>query len=299
MMSAPTIMKVRCCTVSAPMSQSDGRQDGAQDDRQDPDEGSAEIAADQAAEPADDRHEQDLEGEPYREGGRLGRAQPEEHHHRSGKTANIGRHGEGRELCRERPDADQLRRDVHVAGHHPRPADMAAQDVLHEQRHDDGDGEHDEIARRRRGSRSGNDHAEGFSRRHLDGARGVVIVEPGDADEAPLEEELRGERRHREIEALDAERRKAEDDADSRREEPRYENEEQKVRIGEDGRELVAGIGADPHERACPERKLTGIAGEEVEPDRRHREDQERDHDRVEEEVAPPEAGSPRRRRRE
>ena len=49
--------------------------------------------------------------------------------------------------------------------------------------------------------------------------------------------------------------------------------------------ELVAGIGADPHEGAGAERQQPGIAGQEIEPDRRQREDQERDHHRVEQEL--------------
>ena len=47
---------------------------------------------------------------------------------------------------------------------------------------------------------------------------------------------------------------------------------------GEERRELVAGVGADPHEGAGAERQQPGIAGEDVEPDRGQREDQERDH---------------------
>ena len=51
------------------------------------------------------------------------------------------------------------------------------------------------------------------------------------------------------------------------------------------GRQLVAGVGADAHEGAGAEREQAGIAGEDVEPDRREREDQERDHHRLEQEA--------------
>ena len=54
---------------------------------------------------------------------------------------------------------------------------------------------------------------------------------------------------------------------------------------GKTRRQLVAGIGADPHEGAGAEREQAGIAGEDVEPDRRQREDQERDHHRLEQEA--------------
>ena len=42
-------------------------------------------------------------------------------------------------------------------------------------------------------------------------------------------------------------------------------------------REIVGRIGADRHEAAGPERDLAAIAGENVEPDRRDRQDQNRD----------------------
>ncbi len=55
--------------------------------------------------------------------------------------------------------------------------------------------------------------------------------------------------------------------------------------LREQRRQLVAGIGADPHEGAGAEREQAGIAGEEVEPDRGEREDQERDHHRLQQEA--------------
>jgi CRISPR/Cas system CMR subunit Cmr4 (Cas7 group RAMP superfamily) len=55
---------------------------------------------------------------------------------------------------------------------------------------------------------------------------------------------------------------------------------------GKRDRQLVAGIGADAHEGAGAERHQAGIAGQDVEPDRRQREHQERDHHGSDEEVA-------------
>ena len=50
--------------------------------------------------------------------------------------------------------------------------------------------------------------------------------------------------------------------------------------------QLVAGIGADAHERAGAERELPGIAGEDVEAERGQRIDQHRDQQRLEGEFA-------------
>ncbi len=102
----------------------------------------------------------------------------------------------------------------------------------------------------------------------------------------PRQEELRGERRHRQIEALDAQRRQAEHDADGGREKARGDDPDEDVHAGEIGGELVAGVGADPHEGAGAERQQPGIAGQQVEPDRGQREHQKRDHHRLQQECA-------------
>ena len=49
--------------------------------------------------------------------------------------------------------------------------------------------------------------------------------------------------------------------------------------------QLVAGIGPDAHEGAGAEREQARIAGEDVEADGGEREDQERDHHRLEQEA--------------
>jgi hypothetical protein len=56
-------------------------------------------------------------------------------------------------------------------------------------------------------------HAEQRQVGHADRARGRVVGEPLDAQEGPVEEELRRQRRHREVQALDAQRRDAEQHA--------------------------------------------------------------------------------------
>jgi hypothetical protein len=105
-------------------------------------------------------------------------------------------------------------------------------------------------------------------------------------DEAPRQEELRGERRHREIEALDAQRRQAKQNADRRREEARRDHPDDDVDAGEIGRELVAGIGPHPHEGAGAERQESRIAGEQIEADRGERKNQKRNHHCLNQEAA-------------
>ena len=113
-----------------------------------------------------------------------------------------------------------------------------------------------------------------------------VVVEPGPFLEQPDQEELRRERRDGEIEALDAQRRQAEGDADGGREEARQRDRHDQVHLGKDRDQLVAGIGADTHEGAGAERQLAGIAGQDVEAERRQRIDQHRDQQRPEDELA-------------
>ena len=70
------------------------------------------------------------------------------------------------------------------------------------------------------------------------------------------------------------------------RKEAREEDRDHRIEVGEDGDQLVAGIGADAHERAGAERELPGIAGEDVEAERGQRIDQHRDEQRLEGELA-------------
>ena len=104
-----------------------------------------------------------------------------------------------------------------------------------------------------------------------------VVGEPFHARERPFEEELRRQRRDREIEALDAQRRQAEQDADQHRHHAAEQEHQDDVGLRQPQREIVGGIGADRHEPAGAERHLAAIAGQDVESDRREREDQHRD----------------------
>jgi len=113
----------------------------------------------------------------------------------------------------------------------------------------------------------------------------IVVVKPRPFLEQPDKEELRRERRDREIKTLDAQRGQAEDDPDARREEARQRDRDHEVHARKDGRQLVAGIGADAHEGRRAERQLPGIAGKKVQPKCRQRIDQNRDEQRLEDEL--------------
>ena len=225
--------------------------------------------------------------------------EPEEDQHGAGHAAVEGGDGEGQELGAQQAHAHQLGRDVHVANHHPGAADPAVDEVRRGPGQHQHEGEDGVVAGHRRGGRAGEGDAEGGAGRHLDGRAGVVVVEPGDADEAPLEEELRRQRRHREVEALDAQRRQAEHDADRGREQARGQDQQQDVGARQQGGELVAGVGTRPHEGAGAEREEAGVAGQQVEADGGERPDQERDHDRVGQEVAAEERDGDQRQEEE
>ncbi len=128
-------------------------------------------------------------------------------------------------------------------------------------------------------------HAEQLLRHVLDRAGFVVIVQPLPAHEEPAEEELCGKRGDGEIQPLDPQARQSEQHADGGGEEAGQQDVNEDGDLGKDRRQLVAAISAHPHERAGAERQLPAIAGQNVQPDRRQRKDQERDHDRVDEPV--------------
>jgi hypothetical protein len=107
----------------------------------------------------------------------------------------------------------------------------------------------------------------------------AVVGEPADALQRPQHEELAGERRDRQVEALDAQRRQAEGDADRRRAEPGQREGDQRGQPRRPQLEVVRHERAHRHERRRAERELPGVAGEDVEPECSEREDQERRQD--------------------
>ena len=247
-----------------------------QEDRHQHDEGGAEERAEHAAQPADDDHEEHEERQVDVERQRLGAAEVEEDELGARHPAVERADREGEELGAERAHADDLGRDVAVADRHPRTAHPPAHEVLRDQREERHEGERDDVARRRGGRRAGDGDAEERARGRGDRARRGVVGEPGDLVEEPDQEELGGERGDGEVEALDAEARDAEHDADEGRDEPREQEHDRDVEPRERGAELERGVRADRHEAAGAERELPRIAGEEVQPERGQRVDEER-----------------------
>src|SRR2546425_3866493 len=82
--------------------------------------------------------------------------------------------------------------------------------------------------------------------------------------------------------SLDPEARDAEYEADARRDEPREQEDDDNVQLGEGRRELERRVGPHRHESAGAERQLPGVPRQEVQANRRERVDQERDQDRLE-----------------
>ena len=260
----------------------EGQHAGVQQDRQQHDEGGAEEGAENRAQPADDDHEQHLEGAVDLEGQGFHRARIDEGPERAGDADVEGADGEGRELGPERPDADDLGGDIHVANGHPGAADAAAHQVLGNQRQDRDEAEQEVVLGDRLGLGAGDEGArQHLARRRGDHAGGAVVGPPVELVEHPDEEELRRQGRDREIEALDAQRGDAEQDADHGRAQAGQQKDQDDVQLGKGGGQLVGEEGAAGHEAAGAEAELPAIARQQVEPDRRHREDEEGDQDGV------------------
>jgi hypothetical protein len=117
---------------------------------------------------------------------------------------------------------------------------------------------------------------------HADRARGGVVGEPLDAQEGPVEEELCRQRGHRQVQALDAQRRDAEQHA-------RHGGADTAEQDGDDHRhafdaneEVVGRVGAHRHEGARAQRDLPAVADQDVQPHGGQRHDQEGDQDGAE-----------------
>src|SRR3989454_2275171 len=254
----------------------------AQDDRNEHDERGAEEGAQDAAPAADDHHEQDEERDADVERQGLGAAEIEEHQLGPGHPAVERADAEGEQLGAQRPHADDLGGDVAVADRHPGPADATADQVLGDEGEHGDQSQRGEVPRRRCRVRAGDERAEERPVRGGDGARRRIVGEPPDPVEEPDEEELRGEGRDGEVEALDAEARDAEQQPDGGRDDAREHEDDDDVELRERRRQLERRVGADRHEAAGAERELSGVPRQQVEPDGGQRVDQERDQYRLE-----------------
>ena len=115
-------------------------------------------------------------------------------------------------------------------------------------------------------------------RERLGAGRHRAAGEPLGAGEEVEQDVLRGQRRDDEVEPLQPRRRHAEDQPDQRRDDARErDREEHRDRrvVGDVGR----GEGAEQEEGGVADRDLAGEADQDVQPERRDREDADLDQD--------------------
>ena len=124
--------------------------------------------------------------------------------------------------------------------------------------------------------------AEQLQRRSRDRARRRVVGKPLDARKHPVDEKLRRQGRHAEVQALDLQRRQAEQNPHQRRDHPGQHQHQHKIEHRKAHRDVVGGIGANRHEGGVPERNLAAVADQNVQANRRQSDDQERNQDRAE-----------------
>ena len=245
--------------------------------RQHDDEGGAEEGAKDAAQPTDDHHEQNLEGAVDVETLRLHRAKIEKYVHCAGDPAIERADREGDQFGAQQVDPDDLGGNIHVAHRHPGPADRAAHQVLHQQRENDDDRQGEHVARLGALDR----HAEQKDLGRRDHPRGGIIGEPAEMGNHPFDKEMRAQRRHREIEPLDTERRKPKKYPHRCRHQAGKDEHDRRRQIRHAGGEFIGGECSHRHEARGPERYLAAIAQQNVEPHRRHRQDEEGDQHRM------------------
>ncbi len=107
---------------------------------------------------------------------------------RTGNANDEGGDGKGRQLCNERTNAHELGRDFHIAYGHPLPPDIAANKILGDERKDrDENQRHHVFLDRRR-----DEIAEELEFRRGQRAGRRIICDTFDAQEQPVEKELRG-----------------------------------------------------------------------------------------------------------
>ncbi|MPL60737.1 hypothetical protein SDC9_06298 [bioreactor metagenome] len=250
--------------------------------RQQHQEGRPGEGAEDRAKPADDHHEEDQEGLVDAEGlADLGRAEIDREEQRPGDADEERADGEGGDLGGQRVHPDDLGGDVHVADRHPLAADGAAGEIAGDQRDEGQQDQAEHVFRRGRGLRAGDEDAEHAAVGRGDLARGRIVVEPRHLVEEPDQEELRGKRRHGQVEALDPQRGQTEEHAHGGGDAARKQNVDEDRNIRESGHQLVDRIGAHGHETAGAKADLPGIAHQDVQPDRRDRVDQEGHEDRI------------------
>ena len=197
---------------------------------------------------------------------------------RSGHAGVKGAYREGRQLGVDRAYAYDLGGDIHVAHRHPRAADMATHQVLGQEREHDHDRQHHQVFFDRGVDRP----AQHVDLRGRHRPRRRIVGEPFDPREHPVDEELRRQRRHAQVQALDLQRRQAEHGADERSDETGEHQHDDEIELRKMHHQVVGRIGPDRHERGVAQRNLAAITDQEVEPDGGQRDDEEGDQDGAE-----------------
>ncbi|MCY1344247.1 hypothetical protein D9M69_302790 [compost metagenome] len=213
---------------------------------------------------------------------RLHRAQVGKGPQGAGHTEDEAADGEGQQLGPEQRDADHRGGGIHVAHRHPVASQLAAHQVAAEPEQRQYQAEGEQVAPGRR-SEVQPRHPQ---RRRADHPGGVVIGEPAEPGQRPLHEELRGQGRNQQVEALDAQARQAEDDGHQGRRQPAEEDAEQQRQARHAQLEVVGGEGADRHEGRRAQRQLAGVAGQQVQPEPGQGQHQEGNQDGIEPVVA-------------
>ena len=128
---------------------------------------------------------------------------------------------------------------------------------------------------------AGHQNSEHLARRRYDHAGRAVVIKPAHLVKQPDQEKLRRQRRDRQIKAFDPQRRQTEKHPDCSRDKPRHHDHNNEVQIWKHGNELVRRIRAHRHKATGTQRHLSAIAGQNIQPERRHYVDQEMDKNRV------------------
>ena len=168
---------------------------------------------------------------------------------------------EGKQLVAERAHAHHRGRHVLVADRDERPADLRAEQVLGEE-----DGRHhqreDQVEHADVGIQFQTEHSRGRDRQ-ADHALGHALP----VDDPVRRDEVRGQRGDGQVQALETQRRNAEDQANARGREG-AERDRQVEGHAEIDLEDRGRIGAHGQERSLPDGDLPGVPDQDVQADR-------------------------------
>ena len=186
------------------------------------------------------------------------------------------RHRKSTQLRFQRAHPYNLRRNIHIADRHPLAPLHPTREITRDNRTDSQKDEAEQIGRPSLGVRTRYRHAKYSALRCVDLTRGRIVVEPADLIKEPDEKELCGKGRNSQIEAFNPKRRQTERSAYNRGNTPRRNHMEKDVHIWKCRHQLIAGIGTHGHKAASPQRNLSAIPCQNVQPNRRNRIDKER-----------------------